>query len=87
MNTDSKDFKVKNGLKVAGTATFDNDILLNQIPISYDQQSKRLKMYINNQWSLIALDADIINTSDPLDGGSPSTSFSSIAILDGGVVA
>lgn len=87
MTTNSKDFKVKNGLKVAGTATFDNDILFNQVPISYDPQYKRLKMYINNQWSLVALDADIINTSDPLDGGSPSSSFSSIAILDGGVVA
>jgi len=86
MSIVDKDFKVKNGLQVAGTASFDSDVIIDTIRIGYDATNQRLKAYINNEWHMLALDSDIINYSEPFDGGSPESIITSIAIIDGGVV-
>lgn len=59
MSTTDKNFKVKNGLNVAGTATFDTDIVLGTTPIAFDTVTKRLKVYIDNAWQPIALYSEI----------------------------
>lgn len=86
MTATNKDFKVKNGLSVAGTAEFATDIILSGIQIAYDTVYSRLKMFVNNEWVLIPLVTDLIDSSQPIDGGTPSTQYSSIAIIDGGNV-
>jgi len=59
MSTTNKNFKVKNGLNVAGTATFDTDIVLGTTPIAFDTNTSRLKVYINDAWQPIALYSEI----------------------------
>ena len=63
MSTTDKDFKVKNGLNVAGTATFDSNIVVGTAPISFDTQTGRLQIQINGNWVSLAHIADI---PDPL---------------------
>jgi len=55
----NKNFKVKNGLDVAGTATFDNDIVIGTTPIAFDTNTGRLKIQINGSWSPVAFVGDI----------------------------
>lgn len=66
MATNNKNFKVKNGLNVAGTATFDTDIVLGTTPIAFDSTTNRLKIYINGSWSPIAFSADIPDLTQQL---------------------
>ena len=86
MSINDKDFKVKNGLSVAGDAAFNSNLILQNTPIAYDADYKRLKMYVDNQWVIIPISSDIVDTSQPLDGGGPGSTFSGIAVLDGGTV-
>ena len=62
METTDKNFRVKNGLNVAGTATFDTSIVLGSAPISFDTQTKRLQVQIDGSWQPIALYSEIPNT-------------------------
>ena len=66
MSTTDKDFKVKNGLSVAGSATFQSDVILGTTPISFDTQSGRLQIQINGSWVPVAFTADIPDTSTEL---------------------
>lgn len=59
MSTIDKNFKVKNGLDVAGTATFDTNIVLGSAPIVFDVESGRLKIQINGNWSSFAFISDV----------------------------
>ena len=61
MATTDKNFRVKNGLNVAGTATFDTSIVLGSAPISFDTQTKRLQVQIDGSWQPIALYSEIPN--------------------------
>lgn len=67
MTTSNKNFKVKNGLNVAGTATFDTDIVLGTAPVAFDSITNRLKIYINGSWSPIAFSADIPDLTQQLN--------------------
>lgn len=68
MNTAEKDFKVKNGLQVNGDAHFNSNIILDNTPVSYDPISKRLKIFIDDNWEIIPIDSDINEST--LDGGA-----------------
>lgn len=59
MATVDKNFRVKNGLNVAGNATFESNVILGQTPISFDATSNRLQIFINNEWKPIAFTSDI----------------------------
>jgi hypothetical protein len=59
----NKNFKVKNGLNVAGPATFDaavnvDNLVLNSTPLAFDPTTGRLKIQINGAWKEIALLTD-----------------------------
>ena len=54
-----KNFKVKNGLDVAGTATFSSDIVLGTAPIAFDAATGRLQIQVDNVWLPIAVKDDI----------------------------
>ena len=56
----NKNFKVKNGLNVAGAATFDaavnvDNLVLNSTPLAFDSSTGRLKLQIDGVWQEIAL--------------------------------
>jgi hypothetical protein len=63
MSTTDKNFKVKNGLDVAGTATFESDIVLGTAPIAFDSQTGRLKIQVNDIWMPIAFREDILDVT------------------------
>jgi len=68
MATVNKNFKVKNGLNVAGAATFDaavnvDNLVLNSTPLAFDSSTGRLKIQIGGIWKEIALLTDA--TEDP----------------------
>ena len=54
----NKNFKVKNGLDVAGTATFGSDVILGTAPIAFDTETGRLKIQIDGSWTDIAFTSD-----------------------------
>lgn len=63
MATVNKNFKVKNGLNVAGAATFDaavnvENLVLNSTPLAFDSSTGRLKIQIGGVWKEIALLVD-----------------------------
>jgi hypothetical protein len=63
MATVNKNFKVKNGLNVAGPATFDSavnvdNLVLNSTPLAFDSSSGRLKIQLNGEWKDIAFLTD-----------------------------
>ena len=62
MSTTDKDFKVKNGLNVAGTATV-SDMVLGTAPIAFDVETGRLKIQIDGSWVSIAHTSDIQSTA------------------------
>jgi len=64
--TTNKDFKVKNGLKVAGNATFDSQVILGTTPIAFDTATNRIQVYVNNAWKSIAVVDDIPDTTQQL---------------------
>jgi hypothetical protein len=64
--TTNKNFKVKNGLDVAGTATI-SDIVLGTAPIAFDTETGRLKIQINGTWSPVAFMGDIPDATNTLN--------------------
>jgi len=59
MTINDKDFKVKNGLNVAGNATFESNVILGNTPLAFDTNTNRLQIYINNHWVSVATLEDI----------------------------
>jgi len=59
MATDNKNFKVKNGLNVAGTATFGSNVVLGTTPLRFDTATNKLQLEINGTWVPIALNSEI----------------------------
>jgi len=59
MTVTDKDFKVKNGLNVAGDATFESNVILGTTPLAFDTTTNRLQVYVNNAWASLATLADI----------------------------
>ena len=69
MTVTDKDFKVKNGLNVAGDATFGSQVILGTTPLAFDTTSNRLQVYINNAWASIATLDDFNNQLTFMDIG------------------
>jgi hypothetical protein len=61
MATTDKDFKVKNGLNVAGTATFDSNVVLGTTPLRFDTTTNKLQIQLNGEWKPIAFTEDLDN--------------------------
>jgi len=59
MATANKNFKVKSGLNVAGTATFDNNIVLGETPLRFDTVTNKLQIQLNGNWVPIAFNSEI----------------------------
>jgi hypothetical protein len=59
MATVDKNFKVKNGLNVAGTATFGSSVVLGETPLRFDTATNKLQLQINGTWMPIALNSEI----------------------------
>ena len=59
MSTENKNFKVKNGLNVAGTATFESTVVLGETPLRFDTATNKLQLEINGTWMPIALNSEI----------------------------
>jgi hypothetical protein len=66
MTVTNVDFKVKNGLEVAGNATFDSNVILGNTPISYDSVNNRLQIQINGTWIPVAYTSDIPDSSNDI---------------------
>ena len=66
MSTADKSFKVKNGLNVAGTATFGSSVVLGETPLRFDTATNKLQIQLNGTWSPIAFSADIPDTTQQL---------------------
>lgn len=66
MTTTTKDFKINNGLTVGGTAQFDSNLILGTTPISFNTETNRLQVYVNDAWEQVAMlsDADILSFED-----------------------
>ena len=69
MTVTDKDFKVKNGLSVAGNATFDSQVILGTTPLAFDTNTNRLQIYVNNSWTSVATLEDISNQISFMDIG------------------
>ena len=63
MATEDKNFKVKNGLNVAGTATFGSNVVLGTTPLRFDTATNKLQLQINGTWVPIALSSEIPDTT------------------------
>jgi hypothetical protein len=59
MATTDKDFKVKNGLNVAGTATFDSNVVLGTTPLRFDTTTNKLQIQLNGEWKPVAFTEDL----------------------------
>ena len=59
MATVDKNFKIKNGLNVAGTATFGSTVVLGETPLRFDTVTSKLQLQINGTWVPIALNSEI----------------------------
>jgi hypothetical protein len=69
MATVDKNFKVKNGLNVAGAATFNaavnvDNLVLNSTPIAYNSSTGRLQIQIGGVWKDIAFLSDAAEDTD-----------------------
>lgn len=67
MTVSNKDFRVKNGLNVAGDATFDSQLILGSTPLAFDTNTNRLQLFIDNAWKSIATLDDVSNTSSQIN--------------------
>jgi hypothetical protein len=67
MTVSNKDFKVKNGLSVAGNATFESQIILGSTPLAFDTNTNRLQVYINDAWKSIATLDDVASTASQIN--------------------
>ena len=63
MATVDKNFKVKNGLNVAGTATFGSNVVLGTTPLRFDTATNKLQIQLNGTWVPIAFNSDIPDTT------------------------
>lgn len=63
MATVDKNFKIKNGLNVAGTATFGSNVVLGATPLRFDTATNKLQIQLNGAWVPIAFNSDIPDTS------------------------
>ena len=63
MSTTDKNFKVKNGMNVAGDATFSSDVILGTTPLRFDTTTNKLQIQLNGTWSPIAFVSDIPDMS------------------------
>ena len=63
MATVDKNFKIKNGLNVAGTATFGSTVVLGETPLRFDTATSKLQLQINGTWVPIALNSEIPDTT------------------------
>jgi hypothetical protein len=59
MATTDKNFKVKNGLNVAGNATFDSSVILGSTPLRFDTATNKLQIQLNGTWKPIAFTEDL----------------------------
>ena len=59
MATDNKNFKEKNGLNVAGTATFGSNVVLGTTPLRFDTATNKLQIQLNGAWVPIAFNSEI----------------------------
>ena len=59
MATIGKNFKVKNGLNVAGNAIFDSDVILGSTPLRFDTTTNKLQIQLNGTWKPIAFTEDL----------------------------
>jgi hypothetical protein len=59
MSTTDKDFKVKNGLNVAGEATFGSNVVLGETPLRFDTATNKLQIQLNGTWVPIAFTSEI----------------------------
>ena len=59
MATVNKNFRVKNGLNVAGTATFESNVVLGSTPLRFDTVTNKLQIQLNGQWMPIALNSEV----------------------------
>ena len=66
MATVDKNFKVKNGLNVAGTATFGSTVVLGETPLRFDTATNKLQIQLNSIWVPIAFNSDIPDTSQDI---------------------
>ena len=62
----NKNFRVKNGLNVAGDATFDSNVILGETPLSFDAATNRLQIQINGTWVPVAFTSDIVDTANDI---------------------
>lgn len=67
MSTTNKNFKVKNGLNVAGTATFDSNIILGETPLRFDAATNKLQIQLNGTWAPIAFTSDIPDLANTIN--------------------
>lgn len=67
MTVTNKDFKIKNGLFVAGNATFDSQVILGSTSLAFDTNTNRLQLFINDAWKSIATLDDVTNTSNQIN--------------------
>ena len=63
MATVDKNFKIKNGLNVAGTATFGSNVVLGTTPLRFDTATNKLQIEINGTFVPIAFTSEIPDTS------------------------
>ena len=71
MATVDKNFRIKNGLNVAGAATFSSavnvdNLVLNSTPLAYDSTTGRLKIQVGGVWKAIALLEDAVEDTTAL---------------------
>jgi hypothetical protein len=71
MATVDKNFKVKNGLNVAGAATFNaavnvDNLVLNSTPIAYNSSTGRLQIQIGGVWKDMAFLSDATEDTSAL---------------------
>ena len=66
MATDNKNFKVKNGLNVAGTATFESSVILGETPLRFDTATNKLQLQLNGTWVPIAFNSEIPDTTQAI---------------------
>lgn len=66
MATTDKNFRVKNGLNVAGSATFQSSVILGTTPLRFDTASNKLQIYLDNAWVNVVLATDIPDLSEEI---------------------
>jgi len=97
--TTTKDFKINNGLTVEGTTNIGSNLVLGQTPVSFNTETNRLQIYVNDAWEQVAMlsDADVLSFEDigiavDYNGqavfivqGNGVTADGSLKLIDGGL--